>query len=73
MTVAVKPQKIQQAPSPKGIPILGNLPQMKYEDHPFENWLALHQEYGDIIQMQVGPRKIFLIRDPDIRRELFCQ
>jgi cytochrome P450 len=66
-----------QAPGPRGLPGVGNLPQLLR--NPLR---ALEQgaaEYGDVVRYQIGPRDLYVLRHPEHIRQvlldpqLFCK
>jgi cytochrome P450 len=50
-------------PGPRGLPLVGVLPQFRRNAAEFLGRMA-HQ-YGDLVRLQVGPQTIFLVNHPD--------
>lgn len=48
---------------PKGLPLLGNLPEIKRDALNF--FVNLSREYGDIVPYRIGTDRIFLINHPE--------
>ncbi|NIP27819.1 MAG: cytochrome P450, partial [Phycisphaerae bacterium] len=51
-------------PGPSGVPILGNLHQIKVESMHLilEEWF---RQYGDLYQIKLGPDRTLVVGDPD--------
>ena len=58
MTTAALP------PGPKGSLILGNL--REFAKGRLDFFLAMARQYGDIVNLRFGPRRIFLVSHPDL-------
>ncbi|GAB4551286.1 MAG: cytochrome P450 [Anaerolineae bacterium] len=50
-------------PQPKGLPLLGHLPQIAKERHQFLPRLG--HTYGDICRFRLGTREVYLVNHPD--------
>jgi cytochrome P450 len=58
------PQSTQNAPGPKGRPVVGSLPELRRQGQlPFflEQW----QRYGDTVRVRLGPYLMHMVIDPD--------
>lgn len=51
------------APGPPGHLLLGNLPE--FQRAPLDFLLAATREYGDVVALSMGPRRVHLLRHPD--------
>lgn len=51
-------------PGPKGTFLAGNL--REFSQHRLEFFLKVAREYGDITSFRFGPRRIFLVSNPDL-------
>ena len=59
----------KQLPGPKGLPIIGNINQVKLNElHAyFENWAT---EFGDVFKVVLGPTKFTVVAKPEIIQQL---
>ncbi|MEU6055950.1 cytochrome P450 [Streptomyces xanthochromogenes] len=53
----------RQVPGPRGVPLLGSLPQWKASTAEF--LLRTHREFGDVSRLKLGPQSVYLVTDPD--------
>ncbi|MET8676857.1 cytochrome P450 [Streptomyces sp. NPDC004647] len=53
----------RQVPGPRGVPILGSLPQWKASTAEF--LLRVQRDYGEISRIKLGPQNVYLVSDPD--------
>jgi cytochrome P450 len=60
---AGSPAVTTSAPGPPGLPFVGVLPQFRRNAAKFLERMA--RQYGDLVQLQVGPQTIFLVNHPD--------
>ncbi|GAA3145264.1 hypothetical protein GCM10010521_35360 [Streptomyces rameus] len=51
------------APGPRGVPLLGNLPQWKSDTAQF--LLRTQRDHGEVARMRLGPYTVHLVTDPD--------
>ncbi len=63
------PKTVDELPSPKGLPVVGNLLQLDlpHFHHQLENWC---DELGPIFKLKMGKREIVCIADTDAINEL---
>jgi cytochrome P450 len=61
---------LSKAPGPRGLPGVGNLPQLLRDPlRALENGAA---QYGDLVRYRLGPRDLYVLRHPEhIRQVLF--
>ena len=59
---------IKNIPSPKGLPILGILPEIS--KNPLNYLLTKSQELGDVIKLQLAHREIFFLNHPDYAKHI---
>jgi cytochrome P450 len=64
MDTATQTVRGKLPPGPKGTRIKGNL--REFADQRLDFFLNVATQYGDISSFRFGPRRIFLIRDPDL-------
>ncbi|MEU4805106.1 cytochrome P450 [Actinosynnema sp. NPDC023587] len=50
------------APGPRGLPLLGNLPQWRAA--PAEFLLGLRRDHGGVVRLKIGPYPMHLVTDP---------
>jgi cytochrome P450 len=55
--VSIQERKIT-APGPRGLPLLGNLLFMSQYKYQHQALSALAKEYGDVVQLHIGPRPV---------------
>ena len=57
-------------PGPKGLPLVGNLFQLRETDQHLvmEDWA---DDYGSMYRIQLGPYRILMVADPDLVEEAF--
>lgn len=53
-------------PGPRGFPLLGVLPGL-WRD-PLQCLLSAAREYGDVVRLPIGPKKVYLVSHPDLVR-----
>ncbi len=53
------------APGPRGIPILGNVPEVREKGGLIQFYSQVHREYGDVVRVRMGPMDQYLIAQPD--------
>lgn len=53
---------------PKGHLLTGNLPELRVDR--LRSYVRWAREYGDLVPLRVGPRKIFLVSHPDLIRQV---
>ncbi|WP_330257652.1 cytochrome P450 [Nocardia sp. NBC_00565] len=60
---------MDELPGPSRWPLLGNLPQMRPSllHHQFDEWC---DEYGPLYQLRMPGRRIVVVSDPDLNREI---
>lgn len=56
-------------PRARGIPILGVLPQLRHG--PLNFFLKMALEYGDVVQLDLGPARFYLVSHPDLLKSIF--
>src|SRR5437899_2527391 len=60
-----------QPPGPKGHWLKGNLPEFRRDTLGFFSRCA--REYGDIVSLKLGPKRVFLINHPDLIEEVLVR
>jgi cytochrome P450 len=62
-------RSLEDLPGPRGLPILGNMHQIKVDSFHLvlEDW---HQQYGDVFQFKLGPDRVVVIADPAMVQEI---
>ncbi|MEV7416156.1 cytochrome P450 [Streptomyces sp. NPDC089919] len=62
---AVRPAPVRgrTAPGPRGIPVLGNLPQWKGDTAEF--LLRAQRDHGEVSRLRLGPYTVHLVSEPD--------
>lgn len=55
--------RVRQAPGPKGVPVLGVLPQVRQDALQF--FLRAAMDYGGVARLEMGSRNFYLISHPD--------
>jgi cytochrome P450 len=65
MEITAVLRQISDLPGPRGIPVLGNALQVtRAQIHQsVERWAS---EYGPLFQMQLGPRRLLVVADPEL-------
>ena len=59
------PIEHQELPGPPGLPLLGNLHQVKFPQ--LHTWFEKQAtEYGDVFKVKLGPEKLTVIARPEI-------
>ncbi|MET7291277.1 cytochrome P450 [Streptomyces griseoloalbus] len=53
----------RQVPGPRGVPVLGSLPQWKKSTAEF--LLRTQRDHGEISRIKLGPQNVYLVSDPD--------
>ena len=64
MTATTEPNRRDLPPGPKGTLIGGNLRQ--FADSRLDFFVDVARKYGDIASFRFGPRRVFLVSDPDL-------
>ena len=61
--------KPEELPGPRGLPVVGNMHQIKVEKFHLilEEW---YRQYGDMYQFRLGPDRVVVIADPDIVQKI---
>jgi cytochrome P450 len=59
------------APTPPGLPFLGNLHQWFRE--PFDAPVRWHREYGDVVRLNTPTAPIYLVNSPDLIEEVLVR
>jgi cytochrome P450 len=64
-TTTVRPRELTELPSPKGLPLLGNVFQLELPrmHQIFENWC---KELGPMYSIALGTKKVFVSSDPEL-------
>ncbi|MEO8096205.1 MAG: cytochrome P450 [Acidobacteriota bacterium] len=62
------PALFQRPPTPKGLPVVGLLPEFRRNPALFLQRMA--KEYGDVVFLRVARQKIYLLNHPDFVREV---
>jgi cytochrome P450 len=61
-----------EPPGPRGDPLFGNTRQ--YADDPFAFLTAVHEAYGDVARLDLGPMETYVVSDPaEIERVLVSE
>ncbi|MEL6178362.1 MAG: cytochrome P450, partial [Myxococcota bacterium] len=68
MLTRISPSR-QLAPGPPRYPLVGNLPDFQKDALGF--MLRMVRDYGDVVQLQLGPETVFLLGSPDHARTVF--
>ena len=55
-------------PGPRGLPVLGMLPAIRR--NPVRVFTDASRQFGDIVSFKIGPRRGFLVNDPDAIRHV---
>lgn len=56
-------------PGPRGLPFLGVLPGLRRD--PLGTLIRAARDYGDVVALPAGPRRVYLVSHPDhVRRVL---
>ena len=60
---------LEELPGPSGLPVLGNMHQIKVEKIHLilEEW---YRQYGDLYQFKLGPDRVVVIADPDMVQKI---
>lgn len=58
-------------PEPKGLPLLGNLPEFKQDS--LACIIRWHREYGDIVSFHLGPKRFYLLNHPSLLEEALVE
>jgi len=53
------------APGPRGVPVLGNVPQVREKGGLIQFYSQAHREYGDVVRVRMGPVDQYLVAHPD--------
>ncbi len=65
----MKTSPLKNPPTPKGIPLFGNL--LQFRKDPLSFLLKTSSELGDIIRLKLGPEKLYVISHPDHLKHVF--
>src|SRR5262245_53264745 len=60
------------APGPRGLPLLGNLAQMRREG-PLRFYAQAWRRYGDVTRLRLGPKVVQLFARPEHIRHILVQ
>ena len=60
-------------PGPPGIPIFGNLPMMKENPNLYKDFMALAEQYGDIMGLQLGNYPAVVLNGHKVIREALVE
>ncbi|MBA0050978.1 cytochrome P450 [Streptomyces sp. AJS327] len=63
MTLLPPAAASRTVPGPKGVPVLGSLPQWKRSTAEF--LLRTQRDYGEISRIRLGPQSVYLVSDPE--------
>ncbi|MEU9857864.1 cytochrome P450 [Streptomyces sp. NPDC047974] len=63
MTSTSRTSTARPVPGPRGIPVLGSLPQWKKSTAEF--LLRVQRDHGEISRIRLGPQEVYLVSDPD--------
>ncbi len=66
-------QKLEQAPGPFPLPIIGNLNLLADFDVPFEAFSALADKYGDVYSLTLGSTRCLVVNSLNCIREVLNQ
>src|SRR5690606_12228874 len=67
---ATTTRRFDSLPGPKGLPLVGNLFQLREADQHLvmEDWA---DEYGSMYRIRLGPYRILMVADPDLVEDAF--
>ncbi|GGQ45909.1 cytochrome P450 [Streptomyces mutabilis] len=63
MTSTPRTSTARPVPGPRGIPVLGSLPQWKKSTAEF--LLRVQRDHGEISRIKLGPQEVYLVSDPE--------
>ncbi|MCS7060448.1 MAG: cytochrome P450 [Anaerolineae bacterium] len=55
----------KSAPGPRGLPVLGNIPEVRSKGGLIQFYSQAHRDYGDVVRIRMGPVDQYLIVHPD--------
>ena len=60
---------LAELPGPKGLPVLGNMHQIKVDKFHLilEDW---YRQYGDLYQFRLGPDRVVVVADPEMVQKI---